>query len=183
MRWIIEDAVLGVPVPEYGWNTAEDSLVDPVGAARRLRALALQGFGIASLVHATGLNRRTISEVRGMERHRILISRARKIKEAHDLLWDTDPESIGIAPGDATRARLWAQKQDWMPTEAWADIDDPDCKPVLTTPRYIALTDDAQELIDKQGYTRTTAAERLNITVDTLNAAFSYRNRKAMSDA
>jgi hypothetical protein len=101
----------------------------------------------------------------------------RSITLLHDRLWDANPLELGVSAGDATRARKWGERQGWHPTEAWADIDDPECKPVLSTPRYVALVEDAQELMNKQGYTRIQAAERLGISREYLNSVFAYYSK------
>lgn len=172
-----EEALLGIPIPEDGWTPIRDGRTNAVGARRRLQALAVQGFPTSVLVEETRLDDRTISELRSGVRSQVQVSRLRLIIEVHDRLWDVDPLSMGVPSASVTRARQWAAKQNWYPTEAWADIDDPDCKPVLKTPRYIALTEDARELMAHQGYTRKGAAERLGVEVDTLNAAMAYYDR------
>lgn len=178
-----EEAILGIPIPEDGWTPITDGITDAVGTRRRLQALSFQGFPLSFLARETGLCRRRTYVLRSGKQARVFISGMLAVTEVHDRFWDTDPLSTGLRPHDVTRARQWAQRQDWLPTEVWSDIDDPDCEPVLSTPRYMALTDDAEELMTQQGYTRTLAAERLGVAVSTLNTAFWYRNQRATTDA
>lgn len=177
IHWITEEAILGVPVPEYGWESSFDCYVDALPAMRRLQALGVQGFTTPVLSRETGIDRTVIGAIRSGKRPRIRMSSMRAIKKAHDRLYDTDPADLGVAHGDLIRARRWAEKQGWYPTEAWVDIDDPDCKPVLKTPGYIVITENARELIEQQGYSRKAAAERLGVTVDALKWAMTYYDR------
>jgi hypothetical protein len=174
VHWTTEEALLGVKVPEEGWVSTSDGMISSVGAMRRLQALAVQGFPFSVLAEESGLNRRTVREVRSGGRPRLLISRNRIIRRIHDRLWDMDPVEYGLRATDVARTRQNASQRGWYPTEAWADIDDPECKPVLNTPRYVALVEDASELIDELGYTRKAAAERLGVHRDYLDSAFSH---------
>lgn len=179
---VTEAAILGIEIPEDGWTLITDGLANSVGTQRRLRALSLQGFPLPLLAGELKTTVRTVSEVRMGSRPRVRISLLRAVTKLHDRLWDEDPLSFGVSASSVTRAKQWAQAQGWYPTEAWADINDPDCEPVLKTPRYVVLTEDAQELMERQGYTRKMAAERLGVKVDTLNAAMAYYAKaKAMA--
>lgn len=182
IHWITEEAILGTPIPEYDWESSADCYVDALPARRRLQALGVQGFPISILSKEARMDRSVITAVRSGRRRRIRMSSMRAIKEMHDRLYDADPSDFGVPPGDLIRARGWAERQGWYPTEAWVDIDDPDCKPVLKTSRYAALVENALELINGQGYTRRTAAERMGVKLDTLEAAFKW-HKKAMAKA
>lgn len=173
-----QDAILGIPVPQDGWETRTDGLTDSTGTARRLRALAVQGFPLSALSERSGLTARTISEMRAGLRPQVFISNMRTVAELHEAIWDRDPLEDGIPQSSVTRAKDWAAKQKWHPTEAWDDIDDPECQPQKGTPRYVILTEDAHELMTGQGYTRQHAAERLGVSVSALNRAESYYRSK-----
>lgn len=174
IHWTTEEALLGVKVPDEGWVPNSDGMIASIGAMRRLQALAVQGFAPSVLSEESGLHVKTIRMVRAGDRPRILISRNRVIRNTHDRLWDTDPLSLGIRLADVERARQYAEAQKWYPTEAWEDIDDPDCKPIRRTPRYVALTEDAEELMREQGYSSPMAAERLGVKPRTLRSARSH---------
>lgn len=182
IHWTTEEAILGVPVPEFDWTPMNDGYTDPTGSTRRVRALSVQGFSAAAISAAGKIPVRNLRAVRSAEHPRILISGARAIKAVHDLLWDADPLEMGLKPGDVTRTRRYAESMGWHPTEAWADIDDPNCKPTLGTPRYITLTEDARELTEQQGYTMEHAAKRLGVTVNAIQKA-RKRYREAMAEA
>lgn len=177
IHWTTEEAILGIPIPEESWKSSADCYVNALPAVRRLQALGVQGFTVPILSREIGADRTVISAVRSGKRPRIRMSTMRAIKEVHDRLYDADPSDFGVPPGDLTRARRWAERQGWFPTEAWADIDDPDCKPVVGTPRYVVLTEDARELMEEQGYTRPQAADRLGVKYDTLKSAILYYDR------
>lgn len=168
------DAILGVPMPDEGKPGREDGLVDATGARRRLQALAVQGFSTTVLSVESGVMRLTISDIRAGTQKRIRLSTLRVVVALHEKLWDVDPLDLGVKLSAVSRTKKHAEREGWLPTEAWSDIDDPDCKPALGAPRYVVLTEDAQELMEKQGYTRKAAAERLGVKTDTLNAAMAY---------
>jgi transcriptional regulator with XRE-family HTH domain len=170
------DAILGVSVPAEDW-VSMGATIDAVGARRRLQALGVQGFPASFISEETGMSHRTISELRSGGRRRVLISRLRLVSEAHDRFWDDCPLELGVSVSSFVRTRGWAKKSGWLPTEVWADIDDPDCKPVIRTPRYVSLTEDARELMNGQGYTSKHAAERLGVKHDTLKQAIVYHDR------
>lgn len=173
-----QDAILGIEIPPDGWEPETDGLTASTGTARRLQALSVQGFPLSALSERSGLTPRTLSELRAGLRPQVFISNMRTVLEMHEELWDRDPLEDGIPQGSVTRARDWAAKQKWQPTEAWDDIDDPGCKPQKGTPRYVILTEDAHELMESQGYSRKHAAERLGVSVAALNRAESYYKTK-----
>jgi transcriptional regulator with XRE-family HTH domain len=177
---ITEEAILGIEIPEDGWISTADGLANSIGTQRRLRALSVQGFSLSIMAKETGATIRTISEVRAGGRARVRISFLRAVAEMHDRLWDEDPLAWGVSASGVTRSMQWAQGQGWHPTEAWEDINDPGCEPIVKTPRYIALTEDARELMEQQDYTLEHAAGRLGVTVSTIKKARAkYRQNMA----
>lgn len=178
IMWITEDCILGVPIPDEGYTPVVDGKADATGARRRLQALAVQGFPLSFVKDRIGAKESTLNVVRSGVRTRILISRIVKIREVHEMFWDTDPLSLEIGQRESSIAQASARRGGWLPTEAWADIDDPECKPVLKTPRYVQLTEDYRELTGKYGLNRRQAADRLEVSVDTLNAALGYYEKR-----
>lgn len=176
---VTAEAILGIPFPEGGRFPDTDGLTDATGARRRLQALTVQGFSVALMAEEGDMQTRTISAIRSGLREQVRVSRLRAIVVMHDALYDADPQEMGLAPSASTRARQWAAEQGWWPTEAWADIDDPDCKPNLKTPRYVILTENYRELSAVQGYDKRDAADRLGVTVGTLDKAVRYYDAKA----
>lgn len=174
-------AVLGVPMPDRDRLPEAEGYTDSTGATRRLQALSVQGFPLPPMAEGTGLTNRTVSLIRAGSRERIKVSGLRRIVLLHDRLWDEDPLKLGITASAVTRARQWAAEQKWHPTEAWTDIDDPECIPQKTAPRYVSLTEDARELMEEYGHTRKAAAERLGVKSDTLTAAMHYYDKRVKS--
>lgn len=170
------DAILGVIVPDEH-TSMTDGLADATGAMRRLRALSVQGFSTTVVSQESGIVRLAISEIRSGDQSRLRVSTLRSIVALHEKFWDTDPLDLGVALSSVVRTKNYAEKQKWWPTEAWDDIDAPECRPSLKTPRYVALTEDARELINEYGYTRKEAAERLGVKTDTLTSAMIYYDK------
>lgn len=179
---ITAESLLGVSMPDEGHISEADGIADATGARRRLQALAVQGFSSNFLAAEGGLGKNAIKFTRSGRQQRVYVSTIRIVLGLHEKFWDADPLDFGIPVGAVERAKLWSRKNGWLPTEAWTDIDDPDCKPVLSTPKYVRLAEDYRELTEEQGYDRRKAAERLGVTVDGLNAALGYY-RKRMASA
>ena len=175
------DAILGVPMPHEGNPGFRGGWTDATRARRRLQALAVQGFSTPFLSRESGMARLTINLIRTGAQQRIQLSTMREIVFLHDKFWDVDPLDIGLKLAAVSRTMKHAKREGWLPTEAWSDIDDPDCKPLLNTPKYIRIAEDYRELTQEQGYDRKGAAKRLGVTVDGLNAALGYYNKKMAS--
>lgn len=177
---VTEEAILGIPMPREGYVPKSGGLVEATGACRRLQALAVQGFPLEVLAGETESAMTTLWSLRSGSRTQIHVFKLREIVEVHDRLWDSNPSELGISDDTANRTRRHAKRQKWYPTEAWEDIDDPACKPVLKTPKYKRLTEDAQELYD-QGYDSAAVAERLGVSQLTLRSAKSHYTKVAMA--
>lgn len=98
---------------------AQASLVDAVGTARRLQALACAGYGLGEIAKMLGSRRLTVQSWR-RQRHRLVRMETRVIVgDLYDRLWCTD--------GPSQSARIYADRNGWLPFEAWTDelIDDP----------------------------------------------------------
>lgn len=176
---ITEESILGVEPPGDKWNPIGDSPIDVTGSRRRLQALAVQGFSLSFLREKTGLARSYIGEIRSGPKKTVMVSRFRLVRDVHDEFWDIDPVEVGLKTSAVVRMKTWAEKNKWLPTEAWDDIDDPNCKPTPKTPRYVALTEDYQELIQYRGNERSDVAKRLGAELNTIERAVSYYNSKA----
>jgi hypothetical protein len=181
MLRVNSDAILGVPMPHESRPGSRGGWADATGARRRLQALAVQGFSAPVLSNESGVARLTINLIRAGTQQRIQLSTVRVIALLHDKLWDVNPLDTGSKLVAVSRTMKHAEREGWLPTEAWDDIDDPDCKPVLNTPKYIRIAEDYRELTQEQGYDRKGAAKRLGVTVDGLNAALGYYNKKMAS--
>lgn len=175
---VVEEAIMGISIPEDGWTSVADGWVNATGTQRRLRALSLQGFSTPALVGETRMNWFAISQIRSGAKTRLTISGMRKVTETHERLCDTDPLSMGLRANSVAQARAWARKQGWWPTEAWADIDDPECEPSGAPPKYVILAENYQELVVGQGLTMRNAAERLGETVSVLDMSVRYYRKR-----
>lgn len=171
------EAVLGITEDEAAGPLEFDGMVDTTGAMRRLRALAVQGFSVTFLAKEGGVTRRVIGDIRSGGNPRMLMSTLRSVTSLHDKFWDVDAADTWISLNATVRTRGYAAKRKWWPTEAWADIDDPDCKPSLKTPRYVILAENYKEL-SGMGYTLHKAAERLDVRATTLDRAIRYYEKK-----
>lgn len=114
--------VLAVPVPVRGSRRPGAWLVDGIGTLRRRRALARQGWSSPALAPHTLINARYLRDLQhcGVV---TVATRARMI-ELFELLKDT--------PGPSVQVAKRAERNDWLPPEAWVgvDIDDPAATPV-----------------------------------------------------
>lgn len=179
---ITEESILGVVVPDGDWIPVADGFADATGSRRRLQALTVQGFPLSFLTVETGLAKSTVSLVRSGRKTQIMSSVLRTIRAAHEKFWDEDPLELGVSPEAVAKAKGWSKKYGWLPTEAWDDIDDPDCKPrTKPTPKYVRVAEDYREMTERFGLNRRQAAERLEMSVDALNAALGYYEKRMAS--
>ena len=110
------DAVLNAVPPTDGVG-----LMAAVGAARRLQALAVNGWSLDELKARCGES--AIEKVRGGKVARTHPSVVAKVRGLYDELWDV--------PGPSNLTRKRALSRGWVPAAAWDDdsIDDPDASP------------------------------------------------------
>lgn len=179
---VTEEAILGVSIPEGDWTPTADGFANITGTRRRLQALSVQGFPLSFLAMRMDTGRTAVRGLRSGPQMQVRVSTLRKVVRLHDELWDADPFDLGLSPSPVHRAQKWAEKQGWLPTEAWSDIDDPECVPTLDTPRHVALAEDAEELMRTQGYSRGDAAARLGVSKKYLEKVLS-RRRKTLVEA
>lgn len=156
---------------------APSARVDATGTRRRLQALVAVGWPQRALAPRLGISREQVNE----QIHRLAeveVATVRAVIALYDQLWDVDPVQCGIAPRWAEHARRLAKRNGWAPPAAWDDatIDSPAAEPDLgeSVDRYSAIAEDAQWLMDAQGYTREQAALRLGITQRHLDRALAH---------
>jgi transcriptional regulator with XRE-family HTH domain len=179
MLRVNSDAILGVPMPHESKPGRGDGWADATGARRRLQALAIQGFSTTVLSDESGVARLTISDIRAGTQQRICLSTLRVIILLHDRLWDVDPLDMDLRLSAVTRTIKHAERERWLPTEAWDRIDDPACEPrKKPTPKYVRTAEDYDELTSRFGLNRRQAAERLEMSVDAVNAALGYYEKR-----
>lgn len=90
--------------------------VSAIPAQRRLRALAVIGWTLGALAELTGINRRTLTQIRSGELARIKALTAQRIAELY--------EDIGLVPGRSAQAATEARAKGWPGPFGWDDIDD-----------------------------------------------------------
>lgn len=179
ISWVTEEAILGVPVPVGRYMPKVDGLVDATPSRRRLQALAVQGFPVPYLAQEVDMVKPALVDLRSGMRSNTLVSCSVKIRLVHDELWDADPLALGIPARSVNTAKGCARRGGWFPTEAWADIDDLKCEPTAKpTPKYVRTAEDYRELTERFGLDRRQAAERLGMSVDAVNAAIGYYNKR-----
>lgn len=179
---ITEECILGVPIPPDDYMPVVDGKTDASGARRRLQAMAVHGFPLSFASLHVGSKESSLNVVRSGVRTRILISRMVLIRHMHEEFCDLNPLKLGIGQRQSSLAQTVARRGGWLPTEAWDDIDDPNCKPrTKPTPKYIRTAEDYQELTEKFGLNRRQAADRLDMSVDAVNAALGYYNKRMAS--
>lgn len=178
ISWVTEEAILGVPVPEGRYMPKTDGLIDATSSRRRLQALAVQGFPLSYISPEVDMGKAVLMSLRSGANRNTLVSCSVKIRLVHDELWDADPLELGVLPRSSNTAKSCAARGGWFPTEAWADIDDPDCEPKLGVPKYVRTAEDYYELTERFGLNRRQAAERLEMSVDAVNAALGYYNKR-----
>lgn len=88
-----------------------------VGTIRRLRALALNGYGQQDLAERVGTTQAQISRWILCKELNVERRYADRVAQVFRELWDK--------PGPSKRARLAAQRRHYMPALAWDDIDNP----------------------------------------------------------
>lgn len=153
--------------------------IDATPSVRRVQALMAAGhpqYAIAAAAGTPTTRVRLLAE--GQPRMRQML--ATKIEEAWQQLRHTT--------GSSDRARGMASARSWPDPTWWEDygrIDDVEFDPATVderTIREVALGED-WEFLERQGYTREQAAQRLGVTRDYLNATITrYRHRITRTD-
>lgn len=159
--------------------------VDAVGSCRRLRAMAVNGWTMKALASRCSLADQTLGDIASGRRAQIWASTAQEIRSLFTQMWNKQPPEGTLRERRAAGiARSIAKRNGWMPVGAWDDIDNPDAIPDLgeKVSREQALAEDADELINSQGYTLQNAAERLGVSVSYLGDA-RLRTRKRAAGA
>ena len=149
--------------------------IDATGTRRRLQALICAGWPKAQLAKRLEMQPNNFGNV--LTRPQVTVRTVRAVMRLYDELWSADPREHGVDNQAYSRARNHAASRQWAPVGAWDDdtIDDPASTPDLGTQvtRQEAVVEDASWLIEKQGYTRQQAADRLGVDKGYLNKAFS----------
>lgn len=111
-------------------DPAGGALVDGTVTRRKVEALACAGWPVTAVAAAAGLSRSTLTV--GNLRTSVRAS----TRDAVDVVW----VARRFTPGPEPRTTARAAREGWVPTGAWANIDDPHDRPDLTVlpPRWAA---------------------------------------------
>lgn len=159
--------------------------VPAVGSIRRLQALAAAGHSTTRIAQESGLHVDAIKRITRGAGDTVAASTADAISKVYGSLAHTPAagDKRGIA-----RARNRAAAAGWPDPTWWEDygrIDDPGFDPASvdeTTIREVALGED-WEWLERQGYDREQAAQRLGVTRAYLDSSITrYRRRIARQD-
>ncbi len=179
IHWSTEAVILSVPIPVGRYMPKVDGLTDATPSRRRLQALAVQGFPLSYVCPEADMTKPAMMDLRSGARSKTFVSCSVKIRLVHDELWDADPIALGVLPRSSNMAKSCAKRGGWFPTEAWEDIDDINCQPITKpTPKYVRTAEDYHELTEVFGLNRRQAAERLDMSVDAVNAALGYYKKR-----
>lgn len=171
IRRTTEARILAVPVQRS--SAANCSKVNGAGGRRRLQALAVAGWPVATLAARLSVQENTVHRVLCQEGGLVSRRTLARICDLFSEVWNRRPEDCGVPPVSAKRARGLAARHGWHPVGVWDDIDDPSEVPQYgaRVSRVDAVVEDATELI-AEGYSREAIAERLGITWDAVRQAY-----------
>jgi hypothetical protein len=150
-------------------------LADATGTRRRLQALVAIGWHRAELARRLHLGPSQFKAL--LRRRRVAAGTAAAVEALYDRIWDQWPGGAC-----AERARRYAAALGWPVPMAWdeEDLDDPAAGPAAGWRRPARATwcagdlaEDAGFIIATQGCGRALAAERLGVTKDALDQAFT----------
>lgn len=98
-------------------------LVNSLGTARRLQALAAIGWSAAKLATELGWDSHcTVSNLQQRRRAKVTLATATLVADVY--------ERLSMTPGGSKRARLFAARKGWPAPLAWDDdIDEPTARP------------------------------------------------------
>ncbi|MFG2412333.1 hypothetical protein [Streptomyces goshikiensis] len=152
------------------------SLVDATGTRRRIEALTAAGWPMERLAEHFGVSLKYVAEMRKQDKVRDVSAQA--VTRAYEQLKDKRPETRGVIPPIAKRARRMAADRGWAPPKYWAKfpdaIDDPHFTPEYGMTRPQRLAEEAVWLVTVAGVPRTEAATRLGLTFGEVDEALAY---------
>lgn len=145
-----------------------------VGAQRRIRALAVEGWPVPRIAAHAGVSAWWAYSVRPDSV--IRTCKAEQIAVAYQELRDLIPEEHGVCRGHAARERARAKDNRWPDAAYWdkhaADLEDPHFEPMYGVTRREIVAHDANELMRISGLDRQAAAHRLGISKAYIDHAF-----------
>jgi hypothetical protein len=111
-------------------ETATPGIVDATGTARRIQALAANGWPMKTLGPHIGVSPATVSRLVAQER--VFRTTAEAVTACYEKLASEKPEAHGVAVAAIERARRHAAREGWHDPQWWEDyggIDDPTFDP------------------------------------------------------
>lgn len=175
MKRSVADRILAVRVdPQPG------RLVPGLASTRRLRALLAIGHqvnGAIGICAVARVDQTVISALISGRQTTLRADTEARVTFAYQRLGDIP----GVHAGNRRRAEAnaWAPPAYWDPDT----LEDPEFTPATSpSPRAVILGENAHELVHQQGHTWEHAAERLDVTTDSLQTAY-YRWRRALTEA
>jgi hypothetical protein len=143
-------------------------LAPAAGVRRRLQALTAVGWPTLEIATATDSHPRHLPRLQTHPTPRVEVWLARAVRNLYEQWWNTDPIEQGVSPIRVARALRRAAKQGWVLPAYWDDdeIDNPHATPYQPQVpfRYLAIAENADELINGQGYKIDDAADRLGVS-------------------
>ena len=165
------DRVLAVRIDS---DNRRDAYVDATGSARRIQALAVNGWPSRNLAKQLGhKDPATIQNIASGKTPTIRLRTKDAIRDLYERLWDQ--------PGPSVRAANLAKAKGWLPALAWDDdlIDRPDHQPEDVRRRGVSGGGSGITLEDiaearEQGYqTAQQVAWRLGVSRDAVQQILS----------
>ena len=149
-----------------------DGLVPAIGIARRLQALSVTGWPPRALAERLPVNAKTIRKIQLGDTRRVEAPTAHAVIALYSVLWNASPLEAEVTRSAYTKETRRAQRYGWSRAADWDDdeIDNPDANPYRPTaePRYLAIAENADELINGQRYQPEFAAERIGVSLNYL---------------
>lgn len=146
-------------------------LVNATGAARRLQALAVAGYGTRQLAEILGAQRRHVKWWQQHYHRQVYLCTHQRVDYTYWRLIDED--------GPSTLARNYAVARGWLPFDAWTalTIDDPEAS-AFSDPAQFDHLDEvllARVRIGRARYVDLTYAEKRYMLTQHLRAGGSLR--------
>ncbi|MFJ6566559.1 hypothetical protein ACIQNU_04010 [Streptomyces sp. NPDC091292] len=169
-------------------NTAP-TYIDPTGTGRRIEALVADGWPMAHLADHIGVYHTYVHALtqRSHNGQKVRATTAAKVSDAFDRLATTKPARHGVNPKHFKQSRNMAASRQWPPTAYWADrmdvIDDPHFRPEYKKLRAEIIAEEAHWLITAGRLNREQAADRLGVSLFSIDRALREHPQDQMEVA
>lgn len=167
-------------------GSGRGTMVSPIGAERRLRALACLGWSTRRIAAHAGMSAGELDRVRRGHWKTINQKTADRISDVYDRLSMKIPEAANqYEQGAVTVTRHNAIASGWAPPLAWDDIDN-DHSPARGSVRKLWSSSElAAEVhhLEQMGLTREEIASQLNLTTGALDIAIKRATQQAPGES